>query len=241
MRRQIGSTLYADLLAPKSDRQQKGISEMLRSAAKTLFMRLPAVSRLVQRRDSLLEEVAHLRQQLASAKTAGDPHFVTEYTELVKWLIATYPIDEAMSLAVGGDYDRLGKLAAEVVQSCGLREGHSLVDLGCGSVRLAKQIGIAFPNIKYTGIDIVQELLDYASSKSPAHFRFILNRTINIPCTDSSVDFVIAFSVFTHLYHDESYAYLRDIRRALHPGGKVIFSFLESNEHWPVFEKMLAN
>jgi hypothetical protein len=33
---------------------------------------------------------------------------------------------------------------------------------------------------------------------------------------------------------------LRETRRVLRSGGKVIFSFLESSRHWQVFEGMLA-
>lgn len=49
---------------------------------------------------------------------------------------------------------------------------------------------------------------------------------------------ICAFSVFTHLHHEESFLYLRDARRALKPGGKFIFSFLEfaAESHWSVFE-----
>lgn len=83
--------------------------------------------------------------------------------------------------------------------------------------------------------------MDYASTKSPPHFRFILNREISLPCADESADLVTAFSVFTHLYHEESYAYLMDIRRVLRPGGRAVFSFLESERNWTVFDAMLAN
>jgi cyclopropane fatty-acyl-phospholipid synthase-like methyltransferase len=43
----------------------------------------------------------------------------------------------------------------------------------------------------------------------------------------ASADIVIAFSVFTHLLHEECYAYLQDAARVLTPGGKFVFSFFE--------------
>jgi ubiquinone/menaquinone biosynthesis C-methylase UbiE len=168
------------------------------------------------------------------------PHYVLDYRKHVRNLIANHPIDEAMSLAVGGHYDEIGQIAAEIVIQCGATNSSSIIDLGCGSGRLAKQIGIRLPQIQYLGIDVVQELLDYAATRTPPHFRYLLNYAQNIPVPDASVDMVVAFSVFTHLYHEESFVYLRDIKRVLRPGGAAVFSFLETATHWPVFEHLVA-
>jgi len=48
---------------------------------------------------------------------------------------------------------------------------------------------------------------------------------------------VAAFSLFTHLLHEETYIYLQDALRVLKPGGKIVMSFLEFGEptHWEVF------
>ena len=146
-----------------------------------------------------------------------------------------------MALAVGSsDFGTVGIIELGILKRHGLQAGHSVIDLGCGSGRLAKQLGLAFPKLRYHGIDVVPELLSYAATKSPQHFRFSLNENIAIPSPDDSVDFVTAFSVFTHLFHEESYCYLLDAKRAIKPGGKIIFSFLESSNHWPTFEHVLS-
>ena len=72
---------------------------------------------------------------------------------------------------------------------------------------------------------MVQELLEYAATKTPPHFCFVLNHQIAIPEPDCLADFVVVFSVFTHLYHEESYTYLRDMRRVLRSGGKLMSPF----------------
>ena len=166
----------------------------------------------------------------------AEPHFVEDYTKLVHGLMATHPLEEAMSRAVGGAYEAIGAIERAIVRHAGLRDGMSLVDLGCGSGRLASKLGEAI-HANYTGIDIVPELLDYAKSKAPADYRFMLNRTLNLPLPTGSADMVCAFSLFTHLHQAETFLYLEDARRVLHPGGKVVFSFLEFAEpsHWPVF------
>jgi ubiquinone/menaquinone biosynthesis C-methylase UbiE len=97
--------------------------------------------------------------------------------------------------------------------------------------------------IEYTGIDIVQSLLDYAKSKSPREYKFLLHRALNVPAPDEQVDFVCAFSVFTHLLHAESYIYMEDIWRVLKPRGKLVFSFLEFNSdiHWDIFKSTVES
>jgi ubiquinone/menaquinone biosynthesis C-methylase UbiE len=167
-------------------------------------------------------------------------HFVEDYESVIRSLIASYPIDEAMSIAVGGlsvaHYQQFGAIERAVLQYAGLKNGMSLIDLGCGSGRLASALSGRM-KIDYLGIDIIQELPTYAQSKSDEGYRFVVNRALNIPSSDSSADMVSAFSIFTHLLHAETYLYLEDIKRVLRPGGHVVFSFLEFAEagHWYVF------
>jgi ubiquinone/menaquinone biosynthesis C-methylase UbiE len=130
-----------------------------------------------------------------------------------------------------------------VLRYSGLRDGMSLIDFGCGSGRLASILGRQPMRIDYFGIDIDQRLIDYARTKSPAHFRFALNRALRIPAPDASADMVCAFSVFTHLHHAETYLYLEDIHRILRPGGRLVFTFLEfaQAQHWPVFAESVES
>lgn len=162
-------------------------------------------------------------------------HFVEDYEKLVAKLIKQYPMDEAMSYAVGGAYDLFGQIEAHLLKQLGLADGMRLVDLGCGSGRLASVLH-GMMNISYVGIDIVQALLDYAKKKAPK-YEFILHRELSIPQKDASVDMVSAFSLFTHLLHAESYIYLEECVRVLKPGGRIVFSFLEFAEpgHWNIF------
>ena len=167
------------------------------------------------------------------------PHFVESYERLITTLLDTYPLDEAMSLAVGGAYDALGEAEADLLNRYGLLEHHFLIDIGCGSGRLSSAIGRRFPGLRYLGTDIDPRLLEYAAGKAPGNFQFLLHQQLSIPADDASVDFIAFFSVFTHLLHEESYTYLRDAKRALRPGGTVIVSFLETSHHWETFESML--
>lgn len=166
-------------------------------------------------------------------------HFIEEYEQHVAQLMKNYPIDEAMSLAVGGNYEIAGSIERELLRYLGLSDGATIIDLGCGSGRLASALTRGGVKVRFTGTDIVQSLLDYAKTKSDPSFEFIMNRELTLPVQDSSCDFFTAFSVFTHLLHHESYVYLQEAKRVLKSGGLAVFSFLEFSEpsHWTIFEQ----
>ena len=52
--------------------------------------------------------------------------------------------DEALRLAVGGEFEAVGKLEYYLLRSLGLTTGHLVVDVGCGSDRW----GSSWPRIK---------------------------------------------------------------------------------------------
>ncbi|WP_428489672.1 class I SAM-dependent methyltransferase [Rhodopila sp.] len=166
-------------------------------------------------------------------------HFVEDYERHVTALTAAYPIDEAMSLAVGGHFGLIGAIELGILRHVGLRPGASVFDLGCGSGRLAVALSDSGIVSEYVGTDVVKALLDYAATKCRPGFRFLLNRELTIPIPSKSVDIACAFSVFTHLLHHESFIYLEEMRRVIRPSGRIVFSFLEFAEagHWSIFEQ----
>jgi SAM-dependent methyltransferase len=159
----------------------------------------------------------------------SQPNSVAEYRAQTSRLLAEFPVDKAMELAVGGgSFEVVGAAEAALMRQAGLSEGQFVIDLGCGcgrlAVRLSKQFG---RGISYLGTDVVPELLDYARERSDPSYRFALTEGLNIPAEDNSVDFVSAFSLFTHLPLYETLTYLREAHRVLKPYGTIIFSFHE--------------
>src|SRR5258708_878694 len=123
--------------------------------------------------------------------------------------------DEALSNAVGGEFIAVGKLEYYLMRFLGLAAGHLIVDVGCGSGRLACQLA-PFPGIRYVGCDVVPRLLSYAEELCQRpDWQFVATNGTTIPCGDAEADFLCFFSVFTHLLHEDTFRYLRDAHRAL--------------------------
>ena len=133
-------------------------------------------------------------------------HFSRDYRRLVRRLLADHPRDEAMSIAVGGGYEEVGAKLAQVLVEAGLADAMRLADIGCGSGRLGHALASRVRLESYLGIDVTPEVLAYARTRCPAGYRFVLCEDLRIPVPDASLDMACAFSVFTHLLHEEHLA-----------------------------------
>ena len=150
--------------------------------------------------------------------------------------------DDAMEEAVGGDFDANGAIQCALLRRYGLPADGYLIDVGCGSGRLAKPLS-AYLKGRYLGFDLVPELVAHARKiVARPDWRFEVIEHIEIPEADAEADMVCFFSVLTHLLHEQGYWYLEEAKRALKPGGRIVFSFLEFTEpgHWQVFADALA-
>ncbi|MEY2399190.1 MAG: hypothetical protein QOJ00_2364 [Actinomycetota bacterium] len=130
-----------------------------------------------------------------------------------------------------GDFDQIGKLELTVLKMAGLRPDSSLLDFGCGTGRLAVQAIPFLVGGTYVGTDIAETMLVHAreltaSLTGPQSVQFVHQTDENFPVPDHSVDVICAFSVFTHMEHEDSLRYLRAAHRVLRPGGAFVLSCL---------------
>ncbi len=160
------------------------------------------------------------------------------YASRVAQLKTELPYDDAMRAAVGCDFEANGVVERELLIQCGLRPEHFLIDVGCGSGRLALPLA-SWLTGRYLGIDIVPELVEYAARHvNRPDWRFEPAAGFTIPAADGEADMVCFFSVLTHLLHEQSYLYLTESKRVLKPGGRIVFTFIEfaTPHHWNLFE-----
>jgi SAM-dependent methyltransferase len=153
--------------------------------------------------------------------------------------------EDAAKLHVGPteNYERVGFLTAKLLKEHVIDPNSYLVDVGCGSGRIAAYLA-DWPDLKYFGTDVVGKILDAARARTNRpDWRFEEVGDFIIPVEDNSVDAVCFFSVFTHLLHEESFLYLHEAARAIKPGGKIAFSYLTFDEpaHEEVFRRLVRS
>jgi len=169
--------------------------------------------------------------------------FVSSYRAHAERLVkATGSAESAMQQGVGGNFDAIGVIERELLIQHGLRPQDYLIDVGCGSGRLAQQLP-SYLTGRYLGIDVVPEFVAHAQRlANRADWRFEVSDGIRIPEHDDQTDMICFFSVLTHLTHEQSYCYLAEAKRVLRPGGRIMFSFLEFRipDQWQIFESLLG-
>ncbi len=140
-------------------------------------------------------------------------------------------------------FEAFGMMEADLLRQYGLDPGSTVVDVGCGSGRLAVQLR-SWLQGRYVGTDISAPLLDAARRACDRDdWSFAEVNGLAVPVEDDIADVVCFFSVLTHLRHEESFIYLQEALRIARPGAIIVFSFLEFEvgSHWDVFEATLAS
>ena len=152
----------------------------------------------------------------------------TAYLDLFQSYLDSMPLEQAARRHVGNPkrYEEIGAIERAILEKYGLEDGQYVIDVGCGSGRLTRCL-TDFAQLKYLGIDIVPDLVKLCRETFRDDWQFEVADDFKIPEEDNSADFVVAFSLFTHLLHEECYEYLKEFHRVTKPNGKIIFSFLD--------------
>ena len=138
--------------------------------------------------------------------------------------------------AVGGMWDEMGRFQLDFLQREGLEPEHTLLDVGCGSLRA----GVHFIDFlgagNYAGIDQEQPLLDAGRDIELGAAKFVAKRPQLVCMNDFSLgslgrtfDFAIAQSVFSHLEDNLIRRCLIGVEAALSPGGRCYATFFEND------------
>jgi SAM-dependent methyltransferase len=150
------------------------------------------------------------------------------------------PGDENIEF-VGGGFNVAYEFLGHLVQRAGLSPSHDVLDVGCGTGRIAYALAYYLESdARYEGFDIADKMVRWAQETiTPRHpnFRFlhanIYNGAYNpegsvpgrdfvFPYEDASMDRAFLTSVFTHMRGDEVRHYLDELRRVLRPGGRCL-------------------
>jgi SAM-dependent methyltransferase len=132
------------------------------------------------------------------------------------------------------DYDLIAAMTFNLLTTLGLRQHHSLLDVGCGSLRIGRLL-IPYLNCgKYFGVEpnnwlveagIEHELgKDVVEIKRPTFFFSASPETV--VQANVSFDFALAQSIFSHCGLDLIRGWLSAISRSLTQSGALVATFL---------------
>lgn len=169
------------------------------------------------------------------------------YSRFLAQKLKKYPRDRALAFAeaIGAEsvamFEKQGDTHVKVLAHHGLQDGMAVYDLGCGCGRTAQALRRSGWQGTYIGTDIVKGFIGELRRTCPGYVGHV-HRHPSLVAENASLDIVYHWSVFTHVSTEECFLYLQDTFRALKPGGKTIFSFLEiGNEaHQKVFDTRVA-
>jgi ubiquinone/menaquinone biosynthesis C-methylase UbiE len=155
------------------------------------------------------------------------------------------------------DYADVARMLFDaLVETSGLQPGERVLDVGCGTGRVAAPlVEYLGPEGSYEGFDRNAARIEFCNERiAPLHprFRFQAVDVFNserqggteragdfrFPYPDDDFDLVFLLSVFTHMLPDGVERYLSEIARVLKPGGRsVITWFLLNDESLRLLEE----
>ena len=139
------------------------------------------------------------------------------------------------------DYDLIAAMTFNLLTTLGLRQHHSLLDVGCGSLRIGRLLIPYLNRGKYFGVEpnewlvkegIKQELGEaLLQIKRPTFF--FSDSPDTITQAKVSFDFALAQSIFSHCGLDLIKNWLSAISRSLAEDGALVATFLPGEEDSP--------
>ena len=152
-----------------------------------------------------------------------------------KWQFPLPPEDLRLVFVENDEYYlNSGKTQVQVMLSilreCGyfLKTGSRILDFGCASGRILRELADLSDICEIWGTDISADCIAWCQENMSPPFHFFVGTTLpHLPFEDRYFDLIYAGSVFTHI-DDLADAWLLELRRILKPGGLAFITIQES-------------
>lgn len=176
------------------------------------------------------------------AKTKKDPVTVALYLEhdfLDAYALHTARRIETTgyqaAVGAGENWDAHGELQRDFLISQGLKPSHRLLDVGCGTGRLARKAAPYLEEGGYHGLDIAEAAIGAARTVALEEGWEASRPTFwvgEIPATAPQMDFVWSFSVFIHLPQSIMESVMRSVAAHMHAGSTFLWAYVPEPKAW---------
>ena len=102
---------------------------------------------------------------------------------------------------------------------------HSLLDVGCGTGNTITLLNDQFPNKKYTGMDLSENMIKVAKKKNISNALFMTGDAENMPFKDNEFDVIVCKESFHHYPNVEKF--FKECYRILKKRGRLIIMDVE--------------
>jgi SAM-dependent methyltransferase len=169
-----------------------------------------------------MESSSDDRENLGAGLKPGDPHY-------------------RAYVGPPEDYDLIAAMTFNLLTTLGLRQHHSLLDVGCGSLRIGRLLIPYLNRGKYFGLEPHEWLVE-AGMKHELGKEVVQIKRPTFFFTDSpdaltqariSFDFALAQSIFSHCGLDLIRGWLSAISRSLATDGALVATFLPDEKDSP--------
>jgi 2-polyprenyl-3-methyl-5-hydroxy-6-metoxy-1,4-benzoquinol methylase len=174
------------------------------------------------------EEIQRLRK--LDLSTLAEELVSKRESNLINGLFGSLPVDNIQSQFTGLSQKETFIQALTYLDLCRKKAGdlqcefireksNCVLDFGCGWGRITQLLSLYFNPTNIMACDVMDDALNIVKeSKVKATFAKIESWPPSL-YRDESVDYIFAYSVFSHLSEDNSWAWIREFHRILRPGG----------------------
>jgi SAM-dependent methyltransferase len=132
----------------------------------------------------------------------------------------------AQGAAAAGGSTYYADLVVDSLAQSGVRlePGMAALDFGCSSGRVVRVLAAAYPELDWHGCDPIPDAIEWASAHLPGITFARSPARPPLAYPDGRFEVVFAISIWSHFAEGAALEWLREMRRILRPGGRLLIT-----------------
>lgn len=137
-----------------------------------------------------------------------------------------YMSDQDLGYAIRGGFNCATLVADYMNKYCSLPQNAEILDFGSGTLRVCRYLIQFMGNFKYSACDVNSFSIKWAEKEFEERANvFLMGNKPPLTLGSESMNFVFAWSIFSHYSENIHQAWLKELHRILRPGGFLFLTF----------------